>query len=68
MNNIKTTFTVEEVRQILCIGKNTAYDLVKEEGFPTIRIGKQIRIPCEAFNKWINEQLLKNKQKNLIEN
>lgn len=63
MNNIKTTFTVEEVRQILKIGKNTAYSLVKEDGFPTIRIGKQIRIPCDDFNEWVNKMLLKNESK-----
>ena len=30
-----------------------AYELVKEPGFPTIRIGARILIPIEAYKEWL---------------
>ena len=30
-----------------------AYELVKEPGFPTIRIGTRILIPVEGFQNWL---------------
>lgn len=35
----KRTYTVEEIRNILGIGKNAAYALVAEKKFKSIRIG-----------------------------
>lgn len=46
-------YTVKEVSQILHIGKNLAYNLMKTEGFPSYRIGKQYYITDEALNKWL---------------
>ncbi|WP_326512265.1 helix-turn-helix domain-containing protein [Clostridium intestinale] len=60
MNEIKTTLTVEDIGRILNIGRNKAYSLVKEEGFPKIRIGKQFRIPYDAFNHWIENKVSNN--------
>ena len=31
-----------------------AYELVKEPGFPTIRIGVRILIPIEAYKEWLS--------------
>lgn len=50
----KSTYTVPEMANIMGIGKNKAYELVKAEGFPVIYIGSTIRIPIEAFHKWLN--------------
>jgi len=52
----KPVLTVEDVRNYLKIGRNAAYSLVMSEGFPVIRIGKTIRIPRDAFLKWIETQ------------
>ncbi|MCH5186452.1 MAG: helix-turn-helix domain-containing protein [Oscillospiraceae bacterium] len=41
--------------EVLNIGKNKAYELVKTEGFPVIYIGSSIRIPVKALNRWLNE-------------
>lgn len=50
--------TVKEMAKYLRIGRNTAYELVKEEGFPALKFGKQIRIPTVALNQWIQEHSL----------
>lgn len=54
-NKEKLTYTVAEMAQVLNIGRNKAYELVKTEGFPAIYIGSTIRIPIEALNRWLND-------------
>lgn len=54
--NNKLILTVKDISKILGIGISKAYKLVKTEGFPKIRLGRQIRIPSEAFYKWMNDQ------------
>lgn len=60
MREFKATLTVEDIGRILNIGRNKAYSLVKEDDFPKIRIGKQFRIPCDAFNNWIASKVSEN--------
>lgn len=45
--------TVEEVRQVLKIGSNAAYNLVHSGAFPVIKIGQTYRIPAEPFYAWL---------------
>ena len=54
-NKEKMTYTVTEMAQVLKIGKNKAYELVKTEGFPVVYIGSTIRIPIKALNRWLND-------------
>jgi excisionase family DNA binding protein len=49
--------TIDEAREILRIGRNVMYDLIKS-GFPHIKIGKQIRIPREDLFVWIKDQTI----------
>ena len=45
MEQKKKVYTVEEVREILGIGKNKAYELCNNQTFPVLRIGSRILIP-----------------------
>ena len=45
--------TVEEMRQILKIGTNSAYNLIHSGAFPVIRIGQTYRIPAGPFYAWL---------------
>jgi excisionase family DNA binding protein len=45
--------TVEEVAASLKISKQTAYKLVESRELPSYRIGSQIRIPVEAFDRYL---------------
>ena len=49
---------VEEVMEIFYIGRNSAYKLVHQPGFPSIHIGKSIRVPYKELMKWISENAL----------
>lgn len=53
----KKTYTVQEIMKILGIGKNAAYQLVRENKFKSVRIGSSIRISKQSFDQWLNENL-----------
>ena len=52
----KTTISVAELSMQMGISLPKAYELVKQPGFPTIRVGTRILIPVDAFNRWLESQ------------
>lgn len=59
--------TVMELKELLGIGREQAYELVKSEDFPTKRIGRRIIIYKPNLIKWLEKTMhLENKM--LIEN
>lgn len=44
---------VDDVQQILGIGRRQAYDLVSSGQFHTVRVGKRIKIPKVVFMQWL---------------
>lgn len=58
----KTTFTISEMAEYLSIGRNKAYELVKTNTIPALKIGRQIRIPIKSLNKWIEDTANQNVQ------
>ena len=53
----KLTYSVEELSKSLGISKPVAYELIKREGFPAIRVSeRRIIVPVEALKSWLNEQ------------
>ena len=49
----RRTYTVDDIAQILGIGRTSAYILVKEGHFKIVRIGNAIRIPKRSFDHWL---------------
>ena len=49
----KTSMSVQELSAQMGISLPKAYELVKEPGFPTIKIGARILIPIEAYREWL---------------
>lgn len=48
---------VDQLGEILQMGKWTTYSLVHRDDFPAVRIGKhKIRINRDELKKWINNQ------------
>lgn len=48
--------TIEQLKEFLKISRSKAYELVKLKGFPTIKIGKCIRINKDELLKWLHNQ------------
>lgn len=49
-------YKVEEIASILNIGRGSAYNLVKEGHFHTVRVGNAIRISKKSFDEWLDNQ------------
>lgn len=45
----------ETVTKLLGIGQASAYELMHEKDFPTIRIGKRLVVPKDKFLIWVDE-------------
>ena len=56
LEDLPLTLTVEEASQILRVGRNTAYELVRCGKLPSVRVGKQIRIPRQALLDYLSRQ------------
>ena len=56
LEDLPLTLTVEEAGQILRVGRNTAYELVRYGKLPSVRVGKQIRIPRQALLDYLSRQ------------
>jgi len=53
----KRIYTVDEIQDILGIGRNSAYNLVKSGVFHSVRIGGNIRISKMGFDEWLDNQM-----------
>lgn len=53
---IDNLLTVEEVAPLVRLTKQGLYRAVRERQFPSVRIGKQVRIPASAVRAWIAAQ------------
>lgn len=53
----RTTLSVHELAAEMGISLSLAYDLVKQPGFPSIRISeRRIIIPRAELDEWLREQ------------
>ena len=57
MADNKMTVSVEEMASMLGISRSVAYQLVKEQGFPAIRVSeRRLIIPIKSLEKWLEER------------
>lgn len=49
--------SVTETATVLGISRTSAYELVKGNGFPSIKVGSRIDVPKDELQKWIQKQL-----------
>ena len=45
---------VKDIQLFLKISRNTAYDLIKRKEFPTLKIGRLLRIRRNSFLEWFD--------------
>lgn len=55
-NNEQSLITVDELCEVLMIGKNAAYHLLQSGKIKCFRIGRIWKIPRESLDKYIREQ------------
>lgn len=57
-NDFPDIMTVRDLKKLLGIGINKAYELTKYKGFPAIHIGRKIIIPKKQLIQWIENQTI----------
>ena len=55
----KYVMSAQELARQMGISLPKAYELVKEPGFPTIRIGKRMLVSREMFLEWLENHTAK---------
>jgi len=58
-DELPVMLSVHDVAEVLGISKSSAYVLVKEKGFPKLKIGARVVVPREKFIEWINKNISK---------
>jgi excisionase family DNA binding protein len=53
------TYSVEEAAKAVGISKSKMYELIRSEGFPTVRVGHRCRVSVKGLEKWVDEQAKK---------
>ena len=53
-NDLPLMLSVPNVASVLGISRAGAYELVRSDGFPALRIGSRIVVPKEKLIDWIN--------------
>lgn len=51
----KIVYTIPEVAQLLGISRSYAYELVKRNEIPILKLGKRRMIPKQYLEQWIQE-------------
>ncbi len=52
-NELPLALTVLEAGQVLRVGRNVAYELVRSGQLRSVRVGKNIRIPRDALVEYL---------------
>ena len=55
-DDLPLMLSVPEVAAVLGISRAGAYELVRSDGFPALKIGGRIVVPKEKFIKWVDEK------------
>ena len=46
----------ELVSQVLGVSVSSAYELMHEEAFPSVRVGSRFVVPKDKFRQWVEQQ------------
>jgi excisionase family DNA binding protein len=45
-----------EAAEVLGLGRAKVYQLIRDGGLPSVRIGKSVRVPAERLRQWVERQ------------
>ena len=56
LDELPLVLTMTQIQQALNLSRQKAYELPHVKGFPVVRFGRAIRVPRDAFLKWLESQ------------
>jgi hypothetical protein len=48
-------YTVSDIQRIMSLGRTRAYELMRSDGFPSIKLNNRIYITKKNFEKWLDK-------------
>ena len=64
MRDLPAVLTMKTVQDVLGISRPKTYELAHTHGFPVVRFGRAIRVPRDAFFRWLEHQAGKGRETN----
>lgn len=58
--------SVEDMAEELAVGRNVAYELVQQPGFPSFLIGRRVLVSRKGLQEWIDAQCKKGPEASAI--
>lgn len=55
----KLTYSVPEAAEVLGVSESKMYQMIRIEGFPTVRVGHRCRVSVKGLEQWVDEQAKK---------
>lgn len=52
----KVAINMAEFASVMSIGRNKAFELIRQPGFPAVRVGRRVIIPVTALKSWLEKQ------------
>ena len=56
-DQLPVSLNADQVAAVLGISRAGAYNLMRSEGFPTLRVGNRMIVPKDKLIAWINAQI-----------
>ncbi len=56
-DQLPVALNADQVAAVLGISRAGAYNLMRSEGFPTLRVGNRMIVPKDKLIAWINAQI-----------
>ena len=55
LQDVPLVLCIDDLMAVLCIGRNTAYELVRSGQIRSIKVGKNYRIPRDAVEEFLQK-------------
>lgn len=52
----KLTYSVTEAAEVLGVSRPTMYELIRREGFPSLKVGRRVLISRQRLAEWVDQQ------------
>ena len=57
MEQQKLTVTVAEAADMVSVSRSTGYELVARGEWPSIKVGRSVRVPLNALRAWVEDRM-----------
>ena len=54
IEELPLVLNADDISRVLGLSRVKTYELLHQEGFPTVRIGRVLRVPREGFFAWLS--------------